>query len=337
MNPRVSIVLPFRNEERFLEDSLKTILEQSIGEWELHAIDDHSTDRSASILRDAAAADRRIKLASNPGRGLVAALQHGFARARAPLVARMDADDLMTPDRLEVQTRALAEYPETALVASRVRIFPRNLLGTGYREYERWQNAIITPEQIGFEIFHESPFTHPTVMFRREMFNAIGGYRDGAFPEDYELWLRIYAQGLEMRKCEEVLLHWRERPDRTSRIDPRYSREAFDLLRARHLARDPRITGSRPLVIWGAGRRTRQRARHFLELSPPIESWIDVDPRKIGREAGGIPVHAPEWLASRKPRPFVLVYVRNYGARELIAPRLASMGYEPIQDWIPVG
>lgn len=264
LNPRISIVLPFRNEEKFIEDSLKSILDQSIDDWELHAIDDQSSDGSASILRAAAAVDRRIRLSSNHGNGLVAALQYGFSRARAPLVARMDADDLMTPDRLEVQAGALNDNPRTALVASRVRIFPRKLLRAGYREYERWQNAIITPEEIGFEIFFESPFTHPTVMFRREMFHAIGGYRDGPFPEDYELWLRMHAEGLEMRKCKEVLVHWRERPDRTSRVDPRYSREAFDRLRARHLARDPRIAGSRPLVIWGAGRRTRQRARHLL-------------------------------------------------------------------------
>lgn len=335
--PRVSIVLPFRNEERFLDESLRSILQQSFSDWELIAIDDHSTDQSVAILQSAAAVDARIRLVSNPERGLVPALNHGISVASARLIARMDADDLMTPDRLEVQTRAMENHPRAALVASRVRIFPRHAIRTGYLEYERWQNGIISPDDVALEIFNESPFAHPSVMFRRDIFEEIGGYHDGPFPEDYELWLRMHERGLEMRKCEEVLLQWRERPDRTSRVDRRYDRESFDRLRARYLAEDTRLHGIRPLVIWGAGRRTRQRSNHLLERGFLIEAWIDIDPRKIGRQARGVTVHPPEWLASADPRPFVLVYVRNYGARDLITARLAAMGYRPGEDWIPVG
>jgi hypothetical protein len=197
---------------------------------------------------------------------------------------------------------------------------------------------VVTPEEIAGEIYNEAPVAHPSVMFRRDPIRAAGGYRDGEFPEDYELWLRLHERGLAIGKCPEVLLYWRERPDRTSRTDLRYERTAFDRLRARYLARDPRVVaGDRPVVIWGAGRRTRQRARHLIEHGIGVRAWIDIDPRKIGREAGGLPVHEPGWLDSATPRPFVLVYVRNYGAPELIAARLLSMSYEPRRDWLPVG
>lgn len=335
--PAVTVLMPFRDEERFLAQSIRSILDQTQRNWELVALDDHSTDRSVSILRDAAESDSRIRILTSRGRGLVDALNHGFAVAKAPLIARMDADDVMMPDRLEVQYRMLEDDPRLMVVGSRVRIFPRAGLGNGYREYERWLNGILTPDDIALEIYQESPLPHPSVMFRLAEIRDAGGYSAGRFAEDYELWLRLHARGARMAKSPRVLIAWRERPDRTSRIDPRYDREAFDRLRACYLALDSRLSSDRPLVIWGAGRRTRQRARHLLDRGVQIEGWIDIDPRKIGRQAGGLPVRPPDWLSAADPKPFILCYVRNYGARDSIAARLETMRYQPGTDWLPVG
>jgi hypothetical protein len=164
----------------------------------------------------------------------------------------------------------------------------------------------------------------------------LGGYADGPFPEDYELWLRMHHAGLRMAKLARVLLLWRERDDRASRVDPRYAREAFDQLRARFLARDWRLRGGRDLVIWGAGRKTRLRARHLIEQGIRPHAWIDIDPRKIGHRVWELPVHPPEWL-NRQPRPFVLVYVTTHGARDLIAGWLAQWGYQVGEDYLAVG
>lgn len=335
--PLISIVMPFRNEERFLDESLRSIIAQTLHDWELIAVDDHSSDRSATIVRELAAADLRVRLCPNRGTGLVAALNHGLSLAKAPLVARMDADDVMADRRLSLQLEALTSRPDVGLVASRVRLFPRGALRAGYREYEKWQNRVVTPEDVDREIFFESPFAHPSVTIRRSHLDRVGGYRDGPFPEDYELWLRMHAHGIPMMKCEKVLLHWRERPDRASRTDARYERDAFDRLRAHHLARDRRLDGNRPVVVWGAGRKTRARARHLTREGVSIDAWIDIDRRKIGRDLDGARVLAPEELASFVPRPLVLVYVLNHGARELISAHLESIGYELGTDWLPVG
>ena len=334
--PSISVVMPFRNEERYLDESLRSILSQTFADWELIAIDDHSTDGSEAIVRRAADSDPRIRLETNTGNGLVSALNHGIRVSRARFVARMDADDISAPDRLSIQLARLEQDPAVGLVASRVRIFPRKSLRAGYREYERWQNRVVSADEIGSEIYFESPFAHPSVVIRRDLLEHLGGYRDGAFPEDYDLWLRMHARGVKMEKCEDVLLLWRDRPDRISRIDPRYGREAFDRLRARYLARDDRLE-NRSLVIWGAGPPTRRRARHLLREGVPVDAWIDIDPAKIGRSYDGRPVHAPDWLASLPRRPMVLVYVKNHGARDLIADRLESFGYVLGPDWLPVG
>jgi hypothetical protein len=138
------------------------------------------------------------------------------------------------------------------------------------------------------------------------------------------------------RKIPRVLLDWRESASRLSRTDPRYDRAAFDRLRAEFLSRDPRLAGSRPVVFWGAGRRTRQRARHLVSRGISPTAYIDIDPRKIGRIIDDVAVHPPEWLAV-SPRGFVLAWVTNHGARELIANRLSQLGYAEGSDWIAVG
>jgi rhodanese-related sulfurtransferase len=249
----------------------------------------------------------------------------------------MDADDVMLPDRLAAQWEMLDARPDLALVGTQVELFPAEHVGGGYAEYVRWQNECVSPEQIADNLYVESPFAHPSVMARTDVLCAAGSYRDGDFPEDYELWLRLHASGQRMAKVPRVLLRWRERPERTSRVDVRYTRDAFDRLRAEYLSRDPRLHAHRPIVVWGAGRRSRLRARIVMERGISPVAWIDIDPDKIGHRVWDLPVHAPEWLGGLEPRPFVLVYVNNHGARELIAARLREMGYTVGRDFLCVG
>jgi glycosyltransferase involved in cell wall biosynthesis len=334
--PRVSIVMPFRNAESTLRDCLGSIERQTMIDWELVAVDDGSTDDSNAVVTAAASRDSRIRLLS-PGRvGLVAALNLGLHMSRAEIVARMDADDVMAPERLGLQASHLADHATIDLVSCQVRLFPEDAIRAGYDEYVRWQNACLTAEDVSEEIYVESPFAHPSVMFRRQTVLDAGGYRDGGFPEDYELWLRLNALGHRMDKLPHTLLDWRESPDRLSRTDDRYSREAFDRLRADYLSRDPRLTADREVVFWGAGRKTRQRARHVVALGVTPSGYVDIDPRKIGNRPGGVEVHPPEWL-DRRDRPFVLAWVTNHGARDLIAARLREMGYVRGRDWLGVG
>jgi glycosyltransferase involved in cell wall biosynthesis len=335
-DPAISIVLPFRDAAATLPDCLDSIQRQTLADFELLAIDDGSADGSAAIVGERADGDRRVRLLAQERAGLVAALNLGVAAARAPLIARMDADDLMHPERLEAQRAYLDQRPDVALVAAQVELFPEERIRAGYREYARWQNQVLSAEDVANNIYVESPFAHPSVMLRRAAFEQVGGYADGPFPEDYELWLRMHHAGLRMAKLPRVLLRWRESQGRASRVDPRYARAAFDALRARYLARDPRLRADRPLVVWGAGRRTRLRAKPLFEQGLRPVAWIDIDPDKLGRTVWGLPVHPKQWLG-QAPRPFVLVYVASHGARELIAGWLAELGYRAGEDYLAVG
>jgi glycosyltransferase involved in cell wall biosynthesis len=328
--------MPFYNAATTLAETLDTIQAQTLADFTLIAVDDGSTDESAALVRERMRGDSRIQLLQPGRQGVVGAMNSALAHCRSPLVARMDADDLMEPDRLALQSRYLQENPDVDLVGSRVNLFPAALIQDGFQEYIRWQNSCLTPQQIAENIYVELPIAHPSVMFRREAIMNAGGYRDGDFPEDYELLLRLHQRGHRMAKLAETLLHWRDSGERLTRTDGRYRREAFDRIRAHYLAADPRLRQSRPLAFWGAGRNTRKRVAHLLAHGYQASAWIDIDPRKIGNVIEGARVEAPEWL-QRNSKPFVLSYVSNHGARELIAEELQGMGYQAGEDFLLVG
>ncbi|EGV50715.1 glycosyltransferase [Candidatus Endoriftia persephone] len=337
MGPRVSVLLPLRNAAATLDECITSIQSQSLQDFELLAINDGSSDQTLAILERYADRDQRLRILSNPGKGLVDALNYGLAQAGSPLIARIDGDDRMHTERLSRQLAFLQQNPNVTLVASQARIFPEEQLQAGFREYIRWQNRCLSAAEIAHNIYIESPFPHPSVTFRRTPIIQIGGYRQGPFPEDYDLWLRLHQAGHRMEKLPHKLLDWRESPGRVSRTDPRCSREAFDSLRARYLAKEPRLLERRhDLVVWGAGRKTRKRCRYLLDYGFKVNAWIDIDPRKIGNRIDNAPVVDPEWL-NQKKRPFVLVYVNNHGARELIGEQLSSFGYRVEKDFLMVG
>jgi glycosyltransferase involved in cell wall biosynthesis len=332
--PLVSVLLPFHNAAETLAECIESILAQTLTGFEIIAVNDFSSDDSLYRLQQYS--DDRIKIVDNEHRGLVSALNTGLACCASTLVARMDADDIMYPDRLMKQYEYLCEHHDVVLLATQARKFPEARIRNGYREYMRWQNSVLSHDDIHNQIYIESPFAHPSVMFRRDSVIAAGAYRHGAFPEDYELWLRLLHAGHRMEKLAEVLLDWRESEKRLSRVSDNYARNAFDMIRADYLSRDERIH-HRPIAFWGAGRKTRQRAGHLLEKGYKPAAWIDIDPNKIGNRINGVEVVEPAWLEQPGDKPFVLNYVTNHGARDIARTYLQRIGYVLGKDFLEVG
>jgi cellulose synthase/poly-beta-1,6-N-acetylglucosamine synthase-like glycosyltransferase len=325
-DPAVSVLLPVRDADLHLDSCLASLERQTLTDFEVVAVDDGSTDGSGERLEAWAAGAPWLRVVHRPPVGLVAALNSGLAECRGKLVARMDADDISHPRRLELQAAALGERLEVGVVSCLVRHWPHSGVAGGFALYEEWLNELRSHEQMARERFVESPLAHPSVTVRRDVLRAAGGYRDCGWPEDYDLWLRLFAAGTRFAKGERPLHFWREHPDRLTRRDPRYSTGAFLRCKAHHLVLGP-LSGGRPVVVWGAGRTGSRLARLLLDHGVEIAAFIDIDPRKIGGTARRRPVVAPEALPGLLgPGMVVLAAVASRGARELIRSRLEAFG-----------
>jgi glycosyltransferase involved in cell wall biosynthesis len=333
--PAVSVLLPCYNAAATLDEALQSLVVQTLVDFKVAIVDDGSTDDSLPIVRAWAERDSRLCLISRKHEGIVAALNTGLAACRAPYVARMDSDDRCHPQRLARQVEYLENHPEVGVVSCRVAGFPPEQVRQGFQIYMDWLNSLLDDADIRREMFVESPLPHPSVTYRRQVVQALGSYQEHGWPEDYDLWLRLYLAGVGFARLPEVLLEWRERPDRLTRTDPRYSLENFLRAKAFYLVRGPLI-GRDAVFVWGAGMMGRRLSKQLARQGVPLAAFVDVDPRKIGNQRRGLPILAPEELAgwwSKHSHPVVLVAVGARGARSIIRQRLASLGLRESVDW----
>lgn len=331
--PAVSVLLPVRNGADFLAGALDSIATQSFRDWECIVVDDGSTDDSADVAARFAAHDPRFRVAVRQHEGLVAALNAGLDLCSAPLVARMDADDVSLPLRLEKQAALLQAQPEITLCGCLVEAFPPEHVGEGMALYIDWLNSVADEADIARDFFVESPFAHPSVMFRRDAVAAAGGYQDHGWPEDYDLWMRLFVSGARFAKVPETLYLWRDYPERMSRTHRAYTIPKFRKLKAHYLLQS-RLRGRGRITLWGAGREGRWWLREFATAGIEVARLIDVDPKKIGRRIGEIPILPPDALARREAGDFIVCAVGARGARLLIRDTLLELGYTEITDFI---
>jgi hypothetical protein len=266
--------------------------------------------------------------------GIVVALERAREAARGPYLARMDADDVSHPERLSHQRMLMADDPGLVGCGCRIRYFPEAEVTDGGRRYEAWLNDAVSSEQIARDIFVECPLAHPTFFLRSDAVEAVGGYRDVAWAEDYDLVLRLWEEGGRFAKVPRVLLQWRERTDRLSRTHGRYALEAFVRCRVHFLARTllREKTGA---VIWGAGPVGKGFSRALGELAVPVRAFVEVDRRKIGQVIHGAPVlDTPEGGEIRDA--LHLAAVGQPGARQELRQILRGAGLREMRDFVAV-
>ena len=333
--PLISVLIPCYNAQDTVGEALQSLARQTCMDFEVILLDDGSQDGTLSVLERWSAMDSRFKVISKSHGGIISALNHGLRYCRGQFIARMDSDDRCMPNRFAQQLAYLESNRDVALVSCRVQPFPAEDVRDGFRIYLEWMNSLVSDMDIRREIFIESPFAHPSVLIRREWLDQMGGYEEHGWPEDYDLWMRMFLAGARFARLPDVLLEWREHRARLTRVDSRYSLENFLRLKAHYLMQGP-IKNRDAVILWGAGMTGRRLSKHLARQGAPLAAFIDIDPEKIGGTRRGLPIFPPVLLADlwrSYNHPVILAAVGARGARTLIRQRLSAMQLVEGVDW----
>jgi glycosyltransferase involved in cell wall biosynthesis len=205
MSTAVSVVMPVYNGQRFLEQALDSIVAQTYRDFDFHVVDDGSTDDTPRILRRYAARDPRIILHTlERNQGFAAALNVGCRAARGDLIARMDADDVSLPNRLERQITFLRRHSDVGVLGTCVQVIDEDgRLGAVWP-------CPAQPGLTAWTLMFTCIVVHPSVMLRRSLLERSGFYPLGYTPvEDYALWMRM-AKMTRITNLPDVLVRYRE-------------------------------------------------------------------------------------------------------------------------------
>ena len=327
---KISVLMPFKNTAGFLEECLNSLLGQTYHNWELMAVDDHSTDHSKSILHKYAAEDSRITVLSNKGRGIIPALRTAYYHSSGTFITRMDSDDIMKSIKLEFMVRSLKNTGKGHVALGLVEYFSEHGISDGYARYEKWINGLTRQGTNYDEIYKECVVPSPCWMVYKDDLAALGAFEPDRYPEDYDLTFRFYKNQLKCLASSDVLHLWRDYPTRTSRTSEHYAQNYFLDIKV-HYFLELDHNPTRPLAIWGAGTKGKTIAWLLKERNVDFY-WLCDNPKKIGKKIYDcelLPYQALETLH----KPQSIVSVANAEAQKAIRTYLEKLGLGPAIDY----
>lgn len=206
--PEIAVLMPVHNAGRFVREAVASLQRQTFQDFVLFACDDGSADDSWDLLQEMARNDPRIRLLRNPQNlGITATLNRLWREAGkgegVSFCARMDADDIALPDRLETQRNYLLVHPEIHAVGCFLEIIDEKGCSLGCRRYPE------TAEEVHRALLLGNPLPHPALLLRPGLYLTMEGYREIPGAEDYDLWLRAAAAGYHFANIPRILLQYR--------------------------------------------------------------------------------------------------------------------------------
>ncbi len=330
-DPLVSIIMAVKDTEPYLRDCLDSIVEQSYFNWELIAVNDHSTDRSLDILNDYASKDSRIRVFNSEGQKLIPALQTGVKHCRGPLINRMDSDDKMPDYKLKKLVKEWQKHGKGYVIAGGTEHFvDEGKVGDGFVRYEQWLNGVAKHGLHAEEIYQECVIPSHSWIIHKDDFDRVGAFDPMVYPEDYDLCFRFYKAGIKIIGINIVLHYWRDRSDRISRTWDCYKDNRYFELKLRYfyeLDRD----NKRPLVLWGAGRNGKDMAK-LLKIREAHFHWVCDNPKKIGKEIYGIVMEGYKHIPDLS-NPQIMIVVSSPKSKKIIRNQLNDWMKKPIGDF----
>ena len=322
--------MPVKNAGLYLEDCIVSIQNQSESNWELIAVNDASTDNSEDILNWFSAVDERIQYAKNKGSGIIEALKTGYALSHGELIHRMDADDLMVPEKLALLKTKLLEVGEGKVATGKVEYFAADGVNAGYLNYQNWLNLLCDDNSHWKELFKECVIASPNWLLFRSDFEKCGKFNSDIYPEDYDLVFRMFKAGLKVCPVDAVTHLWRDHQERSSRNDKNYAAYTFYEIKLQYFLA-LKYERSRPLVVWGAGKKGKDLAKKLQAQNIPF-TWVSNNPNKNGKEIYDQLMESFESIAT-KDNPQIIVTVALRDAKARIIDFLEKLTLEEGQDF----
>lgn len=297
----VSIIIPYKNPLPYFEDCLKSIVNQSHKKLQIILVNDHSTDDSEKLAFKYSIEDSRIKLVNNVGKGIVDALNTGSEIAKGKYITRMDADDIMSENKIEI-LRSLLEKKKTKHIAvGNVKYFAsKKPMGNGYLKYANWLNELTSNKKNFKEIYKECTIPSCSWMMHRSDFENIKGFKNLNYPEDYDFLFRVYYNQIKLTTTKEIIHLWRDHPKRTSRNSKDYLFENFIPLKIKYLIGNE-LKPKDELVLWGSGKKGKLVAKKLIENNCSF-TWISNNSKKIGVEIYQQKIQSTSLLKTEKKK-----------------------------------
>ncbi|MDW3208767.1 MAG: glycosyltransferase [Reichenbachiella sp.] len=329
--PLVSIIMATKDTEPYLPACLDSILAQTYPHWELIAVNDHSTDRTPEILEAYAQKDARVRVFHSTKPKLIPTLQEGYKHVNGTLINRMDSDDKMPADKLEVLVDEWQKHGKGTIIAGGTEHFvDEGEVGDGFLRYERWLNDVARRSVHYEEIYKECVIPSHSWLAHKDDFDAVGAFDSEIYPEDYDLTFRFYKHGMKIAGLDKVLHHWRDRSNRISRTWEEYKDNRYFDLKIKNFYELDRDL-SRPLVLWGAGRNGKDMAKLLLQQENQFH-WVCDNENKIGKDVYGIRLAHFEEIQNLD-HPQLMIVVASPDGQVEIREQLKKWGKKPVLDF----
>lgn len=330
-NPLVSIIMAAKDTAPYLRECLDSVLAQSYSNWELIAVNDHSSDETPAILAEYAAKDARIIYADGEGFKLIPTLQTAYTLASGVLINRMDSDDKMPNYKIEVLVAEWLKYGKGNVIAGGTEHFvDEGEVGGGFLRYEKWLNNVAKHNLHYEEIYRECVIPSHCWIIHRDDFDAIDAFNPMIYPEDYDLCFRMYAHKLNIVGIDVILHHWRDRSNRISRTWEEYKDNRYYNLKVKNFNAIDKDT-SRELVIWGAGKNGKDLVKLFQESQTKL-NWVCDNDRKLGKDIYGIIMQSSGHILELD-NPQIIIAVSSPTDKLEIKAQLKLWGKQPRKDY----
>jgi glycosyltransferase involved in cell wall biosynthesis len=322
MLDKISIIMPVRNGIPFLQECFESIINQTYPNWELHVVNDHSTDETQRVLEQYENLDSRIKQTNNLGIGIIDALITGYNLSNGLYITRMDADDIMPKDKLETLIDLLSNKTSCTVATGHVKYFSTDGIKEGYSSYEKWLNNLCRENNHYQYLYKECVIASPAWMMRRDHFESIGGFNSDTYPEDYDLCFRMYSHEVNIISSPKIVHRWRDHENRTSRNDINYADNSFLELKLFYFQKIE-IPKYQEIILIGAGKKGKSVAKFLIDQDIPF-SWSTNNTKKIGIDIYGKILQDYNQISFECSQTAIMITVANKEEQAEIKKRLSK-------------